>query len=56
MAERFVSFNDRDVDEFIELEENANTKKLKKTEIDLGLVKSFIAKENESGPLEELSP
>ena len=27
MAERFVSFNDRDVDEFIELEENANTKK-----------------------------
>ena len=54
MAERFVSFNDRDVDEFIELEENANTKK--KTEIDLGLVKSFIAKENESRPLEELSP
>ena len=54
MAERFVSFNDRDVDEFIELEENANTKK--KTEIDLGLVKSFVAKENESRPLEELSP
>ena len=54
MAERFVSFNDRDVDEFIELEENANIKK--KTEIDLGLVKSFIAKENESRPLEELSP
>ena len=54
MAERFVSFNDRDVDEFIDLEENANTKK--KTEIDLGLVKSFIAKENESRPLEELSP
>ena len=54
MAERFVSFNDRDVDEFIELEENANTKK--KTEIDLRLVKSFIAKENEIRPLEELSP
>ena len=54
MAERFVSFNDRDVDEFIKLEENANIKK--KTEIDLGLVKSFIAKENESRPLEELSP
>ena len=49
-----MSFNDEDVDEFIELEENVNTKK--KTEIDLGLIKSFIVKENERRPLEELSP
>ena len=54
MAERFLSFNDEDVDEFIKLEENVNTKK--KTEIDFVLIKSFIMKENERRPFEELSP
>ena len=44
MAERFVSFGEKDVDDFIEVEENRKTKK--KTEIDIALVKSFIEKGN----------
>lgn len=43
MAERFVAFSEKDVDDFMEVEENANTKR--KTETDITLVKLFIEKE-----------
>ena len=43
--------DDKDVDNFIEVEENTNTKK--KTELNVELVKSFIAKENERRPIEK---
>ena len=54
MSERFLSLNDTDVDDFIEEEENINTKK--KTELDLALVNSFIFKEKENRRLEEIPP
>ncbi len=55
MSERFLSLNDTDVDDFIEEEENINTKK--KAELDLALVNSFIFKENENRRrLEETPP
>ena len=50
-----MSLIDTDVDDFIEEEENINTKK--KTELDLALVNSFIFKENENRRrLEETPP
>ena len=54
MSEKFLSLNDADVDDFIEEEENINTKK--KTELDLALVNSFIFKEKENRRLEEIPP
>ena len=54
MSERFLSLNDTDVDDFIEEEENINTKK--KTELDLALVNSFIFKEKENRRFKEIPP
>ena len=49
-----MSLIDTDVDDFIEEEENINTKK--KTELDLALVNSFIFKVNQNRRLEETPP
>ena len=52
--ERFMSFNEQDVDVFIEEEENENTKR--KTKDDIALFTTFLQSENESRHLEEMPP
>lgn len=54
MAERFVTFDIREVEEFIDNEENSNTRK--KTKNDMALLSSFIAKEKENRQVEEVPP
>ena len=59
MSKRFNKINEKDVDEFNELEENQNTKR--KTELDVTLIHTYIAAEavlHVNGPprMEELSP
>ena len=52
--ERFMSFNEQDVDVFIEEEENENTKR--KTKNDIALFTTFLQSENESRHLKEIPP
>ena len=52
MAERFVTFNIREVEEFIYNEENSNTRK--KTKNDMALLSSFMIKEKENRRVEEI--
>ena len=54
MAERFVTFDIREVEEFIDNEENSNTRK--KTKNDMALLSSFIAKKKENRQVEEVPP
>ena len=54
MAERFVTFNLQDVEDFNEKEENVNTKR--KTNNDLSLIQLFLTAEKETRPIEEISP
>ena len=46
MAERFVTFDIREVEKFIDNEENSNTRK--KTKNDMALLSSFMAKVKEN--------
>ena len=54
MAGRFVLHTDTDVENFLNVEENKNTKR--KTEGDLTLVLTFLATEKEYRKLEDLPP
>ena len=54
MAERFVTFDIREVEKFIDNEENSNTRK--KTKNDMALLSSFMAKEKENRQVEEIPP
>ena len=51
MAERFVTFDIREVEEFIDNEECSNTQK--KTKSDMALLSSFMAKEKENRQVED---
>lgn len=51
---RFMSFDGKDVEAFIEEEENENTKR--KTKNDITLLNAFLQGENESRRLEEIPP
>ena len=53
MAERFVTFDITEVEEFIDNEENSNTRK--KTN-NMALLSSFMAKEKENRQFEEIPP
>ena len=54
MAERFVTFDIREEEEFIDNEENSNTRK--KTKNDMALLSSFMVKEKENRQVEEIPP
>ena len=54
MAERFVTFDIREVEDFIDNEECSDTRK--KTKSDMALLSSFMAKEKENRQLEEIPP
>ena len=54
MAEKFVTFNLEDVEEFIEQEENVNTER--KTKNDLSLIQLFLTAEKETRTIEEIPP
>ena len=54
MAERFVTFDITEVEEFIGNEENSNTRK--KTKYNMAVLSSFMAKENENRQFEEIPP
>ena len=54
LAERFVTFDIREVEEFIDNEECSNTRK--KTKSDMALLSSFMAKEKENRQVEEIPP
>lgn len=54
MGERFVTFDIREVEKFIDNEENSNTRK--KTKNDMALLSSFMAKEKENRQVEEIPP
>ena len=54
MAERFVTFDITEVEEFIDNEENSNTRK--KTKNNMALLSSFTAKEKENRQFEEMRP
>ena len=54
MAERFVTFDITEVDEFIDNEENSNTRR--KTKNNMALLSSFMAKEKEKRQFEEILP
>ena len=52
MAERFVTFDITEVEEFIDNEENSNTRR--KTKNNMALLSSFMAKEKENRQFEEI--
>ena len=54
MAERFVTFDIPEVEEFIDNEENSNTRR--KTKNDMALLSSFMAKEKANRQLEGILP
>ncbi|CAH3144746.1 unnamed protein product, partial [Porites lobata] len=54
MAERFYTFDIREVEKFIDNEENSNTRK--KAKNDMALLSSFMAKEKENRQVEEIPP
>ena len=54
MAERFVTFDIREMEEFIDNKENSNTQK--KTKNDIALLSSFMAKVKENRQVEEIPP
>ena len=54
MAERFVTFDITEVEEFIDNEENSNTRR--KTKNNIALLSSFMAKEKENRQFEEILP
>ncbi|CAH3140317.1 unnamed protein product, partial [Porites evermanni] len=54
MAERFVTFDIREVEKFIDNEENSNTRK--KTKNCMALLSSLMAKEKENRQVEEIPP
>ena len=54
MAERFVTFDITEVEEFIDNEENSNTRR--KTKNNMALMSSFMAKEKENRQFEEILP
>ena len=54
MAERFYTFEIREVEKFIDNEENSNTRK--KAKNDMALLSSFMAKEKENRQVEEIPP
>ena len=54
MAERFVTFDITEVEEFIDNEDNSNTRK--KTKNDMALLSSLMAKEKENRQFEEIPP
>ena len=54
MAERFVTFDITEVEEFIDNEENSNMRK--KTKNNMALLSSFMAKEKENRQFEEIRP
>lgn len=54
MAEIFVTLDIREVEKFIDNEENSNTRK--KTKNDMALLSSFMAKEKENRQVEEIPP
>ena len=54
MAERFVTLDIREVEKFIDNEENSNTRK--KSKNDMALLSSFMAKEKENRQVEEIPP
>ena len=54
IAERFVTFDIREVEEFIDNKECSNMGK--KTKSDMALLSSFMAKEKENRQVEEIPP
>ena len=54
IAERFVTFDIREEEKFIDNEQNNNTRK--KTKNDMALLSSFMAKEKENRQVEEIPP
>ena len=54
MVERFVAFDITEVEEFIDNEENSNTRR--KTKNNMVLLRSFMAKEKENRQFEEILP
>ena len=54
MAERSVTFDITEVEEFIDNEENSNTQR--KTKNNMALLSSFMAKEKENRQFEEILP
>ena len=54
MAERFVTFDITEVEEFIDNEESSNTRR--KTKNSMVLLRSFMAKEKENSQVEEILP
>ena len=54
MTERFVTFDITEVEEFIDNEENSNTRR--KTKNNMALLSSFMAKEKENRQFEEILP
>ena len=54
MVERFVTFDITEVEEFIDNEENSNTRR--KTKNNMVLLRSFMAKEKENRQFEEILP
>ena len=54
MAERFVTFDITEVEEFTDNEENNNTRR--KTKNKMALLSSFMAKEKENRQFEEILP
>ena len=54
MAERFVTLAITEVEEFIDNEENSNTRK--KTKNNMALLSSSMAKEKENRQFEEIPP
>ena len=54
MAERFVTFDITEVEEFIDNEEHINTRR--KTKNNMALLSSFMAKEKENRQFEEMLP
>ena len=54
VAERFVTFDIREEEKFIDNEQNNNTRK--KTKNDMALLSSFMAKEKENRQVEEIPP
>ena len=54
MAEKFVTFDITEVEEFIDNEENSNTRR--KTKNNMALLSSFMAKEKENRQFGEILP
>ena len=52
MAERFVTFDITEVEEFVDNEENSKTRR--KTKNNMVLLRSFMAKEKENRQFEEI--